>query len=84
MSSPDVFLNDETQFFIAQDGRLVFDETTTFQSQSLELSAIFKELSTPRKTANIAIVVVKSANQSGQVFFGKYETILRVFYQKCY
>lgn len=68
MSSPDVFLNDETQFFIAQDGRLFFDETTTFQVQSLELSAILKELSTLRKTANLAVVAVNSANQSGQGF----------------
>ena len=68
MSSPDVFLNDETQFFIAQDGRLFFDETTTYQGQSLELSAILKELSTLSKTANLAVVAVNSANQSGQGF----------------
>ena len=69
VSSPGASLNDETQFFIAQDGRLFFDETTTFQDQSLELKAILKELSSGRETANLFVVAVNSANQSGQGFF---------------
>ena len=68
MSSPDAVLNEKTKFFIAQDGRLFSDKTTTFQGQSLELRAILKELSTGEKTANLVVIAVNSANRSGQGF----------------
>ncbi len=79
---PGPWLQEESKFVIAQDGRLLFDGTTTFDGQSLQLDQVAEVFSRNDPAAAFVVIGVHSANESGDGFIDNTQRYSEFFPKK--